>query len=320
MIVREAVIALTFRCNARCRLCDIWLREPVREVEPSYYYHLPATLKNINLSGGEPTLREDLPEIVSVISERCPGVRIVVSTNGLATERILNMASRLKKASPKIAFRVSLDGLGKTHDQIRGIPGAYEKALKSLEVLRRGGIRDLGVGFTMIRGNEKEMIPVFELACRNRWQFTSTVVHSSPIFFGDHSDIAPDRAPALEAFGELRRRQMASYIPKNWFRSYFTDGLCDMLDGKPRPIQCRALSEFFYLDPAGMVFPCHIMDEPVGRLDQGYANLIDSHQDALAKVDACRENCWMTCTVAPVMRRSKMKVMKWIINERFAGR
>ncbi len=320
MIAREAVIAVTHRCNARCRICDIWSGESKPEVEPSYYFHLPDTLRNINITGGEPLLRDDLPEIVEVMAERCPSVRIVVSTNGLLTGRLEKFLPRLKKAASNIAFRVSLDGLRETHDGVRQIPGAYEKAVRSLDVLRRGKVRDIGVGFTMIRGNENEMIPVFDMALKNGWQFTSTVVHSSPIFFGDHKDIVPDKAKALAAFGELRRRQLKSHVIKDRFRAWFTDGLCDVLEGRPRPIKCRALRDFFYLDPSGNVYPCHMLDENLGGLDRGYENLIETHPKSLDSVDSCLKNCWMTCTVAPIMRESKFKVLHWIMKKGLAGK
>lgn len=299
----QAIIAVTYRCNARCGMCDIWRKEHAPEVEPSVYYHLPASLREINLSGGEPFLRDDLEKIVAVMTERLPGARILISSNGLLTERIARLTPVLHRLNPRLGLRVSIDGSAATHDRIRGIPGAHEHAWETLAAARRGGLRDLGIGFTMVAGNEEEMLPVYERAMALGYEFTGTVVHSSPIFFGEHDAQEPDREKAGAAYEELRRRQLRSWKPKNWFRAYFTGGLRDLVRGAARPIQCEAGTAFFYLDPYGTVFPCHLRDWPLGKIEEGYDRLRAQGAGQLERVTACRANCWMTCTVAPTMRR-----------------
>jgi MoaA/NifB/PqqE/SkfB family radical SAM enzyme len=188
------------------------------------------------------------------------------------------------------------------HDEVRGVPRADEKAWASLEALRAAGITDLGIGFTMVAGNEDHLLPLYDKAMAMGLEFTSTIVHSSPIFFGDHNAQLPDKAKAGAVYEELRRRQLRSGRPKNWFRAYFTAGLRDLARGAARPIDCRAGTEFFYLDPYGVAFPCHIRDWPLGNLDEGYDRLLAKNEDALRRVETCDANCWMTCTVAPMMR------------------
>ncbi len=318
MTVREAIIAVTLRCNSRCQMCDIWQHDGTFEVEPSYYYHLPRTLRTVNLTGGEATLREDLPEIVAVIAERCPGVRIILSTHGFHTKRLEDMAPRMLAATKNLAVRVSIDGLGETHDRIRGIPGGYKKCMETLDALRRMGVRDLGIGYTLMKGNEDEMIPAYDMAMANGWQFTSTVVHSSPIFFGEQSDNTPDADKAARAFRELQRRQIRSAKPKNWFRSYFTEGVVDDVTGKRRRIDCTALSRFFYLDPTGKVYTCHVLDWSVGKLDEGYERIVASNPQMLDQVKNCTEHCWMTCTVAPIMRQNLPRVAAWVARHKLS--
>ena len=89
---KQAIIAVTYRCNSRCAMCDIWKKGSIDEVEPSIYYHLPTGLREINLTGGEPFLRDDLETIVAVILERVPQARIIISSNGLLSERISKLA------------------------------------------------------------------------------------------------------------------------------------------------------------------------------------------------------------------------------------
>lgn len=299
---QQAIIAVTYRCNARCTMCDIWRKERAAEVEPSYYYHLPPSLREINLTGGEPFLRDDLEQIVTVLAERTPRARIVISSNGLLTERLAAVAPRLQKIAPRLGVRLSIDGDRETHDRLRGIPGAYDKAWAGLAALRDAGLTDLGVGFTMMAGNEDHLLPIQEQAAKLGLQFTSTVVHSSPIFFGEQGDQSPNPARAGEVYEQLRRRQLRSWRPKNWFRAYFTAGLRERLAGRPRALRCEGGTSFFFLDPTGVVFPCHIENWPLGRLEDGYDRLLARGEAVLARVRHCPTRCWMTCTVAPYMR------------------
>ena len=324
MPVREAIIAVTDRCNARCRMCNIWQKQAGDEVEPSYYYHLPQTLTNVNLTGGEPFLRKDLPELMWVLTERCPKVRPVISTNGLLTDRILDMAPKLLKTNRKTAFRISLDGLAQIHDEVRGIPGAFEKAIATLKGLKKIGVKDLGIGFTLTRGNEDQLMEVYRLSLDMGVQFTSTLAHSSPIFFGDQKDMAPDPEKAVKAYSDLMKAQLKSGHPKDWFRAYFTEGVIDLVHGRRRLQTCPALDTFFFLDPKGRVFPCHILDKPLGYLHEGYENLIAGNEKICRQVHHCAHKCWMTCTVAPGMRKSPWNILGWIakaqISRIFGGR
>ena len=74
MTPTDAIIAVTMNCNSRCVMCDIWKNEIEGEMAPGEYAKIPVSLKGINITGGEPFLREDLPEILSVMQSRCPGV------------------------------------------------------------------------------------------------------------------------------------------------------------------------------------------------------------------------------------------------------
>jgi len=300
---RQAIIAVTYRCNARCRMCDIWQRDFVSEVEPGFYEHLPRSLHEVNLSGGEPVLRTDLVDIVAVIARRLPEARIIVSTNGLLTERLARLAQELRCLIPRLGVRVSIDGVGAVHDRIRGFKGAYEQAWASIRALRKAGIVDLGIAFTMVSGNEDQLLPLYDRAATMGLEFTSTVAHSSPIYFGPQADARPDPASAGVAYEELRRRQLSSMQVKNWFRSEFTAGLRDLARGQPRPIDCLAGAAFFFLDPTGTVFPCHLQNWPLGPLDEGYARLLARNTAILGQAARCRANCWMTCVVGPLMRR-----------------
>jgi len=296
----HAIVAVTNRCNARCRMCDIWKKGPGPELRPEDYSRLPASLREINVTGGEPLLRQDLAAVIAAMKARCPGVRIVLSTNGLLPARL---AEVLAETGP-IAVRVSLDGLGSLHDSIRGVEGAYRKALEALGVARAAGVADVGVCATMSRENAGHIREVQREARSRGVHFTFTVVHSSPVFFGDKRDQEPEPAAAIEDMGAVRAGMFASRHPRDWFKGYFVERMMELAGGRPRPAGCRAGIDFFYLDPEGNVYPCHLWEAPLGNLmEKPYQEIVRDARRVLEAVGQCRRRCWMTCTVAPEMRR-----------------
>ena len=313
----EAYLAVTFRCNCRCRMCDVWRKNPAAEVEPSFYLRLPPSLKLVNLTGGEPFLRDDLPDIAEAVSERCPGATLHLSTNGLATDRIVVASARVRRVNRRVGVRISLDGLGAEHDRVRGVPGAFKKAKETMQALRKAGLRDLGFAFTLTAGNEGQLIPAYRFAREMGVDFSTAITHSSPLFFGDQTEARPDAEAATRGLAELRDLQLRARHPKQWMRAYFTDGLIGALAGRPRKIRCGALREFFFMTPTGDVYPCPVLDRGVGNLsDAPYDELVRRAPEARSAVDACRRDCWMVCTARPVMRRHLASCVRWALAEK----
>lgn len=317
MMPREALVAVTYRCNSRCVMCNIWQEKPGEEVPASFYDRLPATLTNINLTGGEPFLRKDLPEIVEVIRRRCNDPRMVINTNGFMPELIEKAATRIASVSRKVGIRVSIDGIGEAHDRTRGVPGAYGRALRTLKSLKALGIRDLGVAFTAAGENLTEISKVYALSRELGVEFTIAVAHSSEVYFkADNAALRVDPGALREQFGFLIESELKGAHPKRWYRAYFEWGLYNYALGRGRLINCKALGDFFYLDPAGDVYPCNVLNRPLGSLvEQEFEPLWNSPKalDIRERVSSCPYNCWMVCTVAPEMRKDPWRPLGWIM-------
>jgi Fe-coproporphyrin III synthase len=123
------------RCNCRCVMCDIWrIRETreltARDLEPHLVSLRALQVRWVVLSGGEPQLHSDLPALTGLF--RANGLRVTLLTAGLLLEA--HAASVVNTVDDVI---VSLDGPPVIHNQIRGVPRAFEMLGKGVEALRR---------------------------------------------------------------------------------------------------------------------------------------------------------------------------------------
>jgi MoaA/NifB/PqqE/SkfB family radical SAM enzyme len=129
----------TGKCNAKCAMCfyagdmdkkaqDLSFKEIQKLSESA------GEFKRLWLSGGEPTLRDDLPEIIEMIYRNNHITDCNFPTNAIKTERIIEWLTRLRKSCPdmNLSISISLDGFGQTHDTQRGVPSFY-KAIETLQ-------------------------------------------------------------------------------------------------------------------------------------------------------------------------------------------
>ena len=135
------ILFVTSRCNAFCKTC--FYHEELNHPGDMSFEQIAKVSKTMPqitdlwLSGGEPTLRRDVPEIIDTFISNNGVKRVIIPTNGLIKTRVYEIVDRALGGNPSIHLylNVALDGYGKTHDQIRGVPGNWEKTLDCIEAL-----------------------------------------------------------------------------------------------------------------------------------------------------------------------------------------
>jgi MoaA/NifB/PqqE/SkfB family radical SAM enzyme len=309
MSFTEAVVAITLNCNARCVMCNIWQNKIKGEVAPDFYSRLPSSLKEINITGGEPFLRSDLPEIVTVMKKRCPQARLLINTNGYLTSHIKKIFPKVLKADPNIAMRVSIDGMGQMHTDIRGLPRFYENAVETLRYFKSAGVSDVGISYTLMAQNKDELLKLYTLCEENGYEFSITVASDSPIYFGKGKmKLRPKSDEKLKSiFKEFIDRQSSSLNPKSWIRAWFSSKLEEYIKTNTRHFTCDAGQSFFYLDSVGMVYACHLKPWKVGDLK---TQSFDELQFLKFKknVEACND-CWMVCSARSAIKKHMGEVL-----------
>ncbi|KPJ61372.1 MAG: hypothetical protein AMJ46_01360 [Latescibacteria bacterium DG_63] len=313
----SAVLAVTYRCNSRCETCDIWKKDASSEIRADDFRRLPDGLRNINISGGEPFLRDDLVEVVQVLREKYPKACLVISTNGLTPERI----EREVRKMGRVGVRVSIDAVGALNEEVRGVRGAFELAVETVDRLLALGLPDLGISSTISHRTVGDLRKLKEMAESRGIQFVTNLVHSSPTYFGEHDDKIPTKDELERELIWLRERELPSRRPKDWFRAYLTDGMIDQLAGKKRRIRCHAGRCLFFMSPDGDIYPCNIWPEKMGNiLVESYEEMVARSERIFEEVDRCGVQCWMSCTVAPAMRRRPLGPALWVAKHKLSRR
>ena len=317
----EAIISVTNRCDARCSMCNIWQLERHELLTADDYRRaLPDSLRNVNLTGGEALLRPDIVEIAQAIHETAGRPRIVLATNGFRTDRTLEAVARIRAHVPTLGLAVSVDGNAETHDRMRGVPKAWERALRTLRGLREMGLRDLRIGFTATPHNIGQLVDVYRLSRELGVEFAATVAQNSDVYYATDANPPIDIAAVEEHFGRLIRERLQSPSPKDWLRAYFDHGAIHFAKAGLRLGKCDAASGFFYLSPTGDVHPCLTLSQVLGNIRQvSFEQLWQAGHAAQVReeVAGCRK-CWMMCTARTELKRHPARI-GWWVGSRKAG-
>lgn len=311
----HASIILTYRCNAKCNMCYVWQHpsKPSEEIGLGIIQKLPDVFFT-NITGGEPFIRKDLPEIVGALRKKSK--RIVLNTNGFFTERIIDLCRKY----PDMGIRLSIEGLSHSNDTIRGIPEGYDRCMRTLLELRQMGLKDFGLNITVQDLNYMDLVPLYILSYALGYEFASSTVHNSHYFHKLDNTIEKQEQVIAE-FEKLVKLLLKSNKIKEWFRAYHNNGLIGFIQGKPRPLPCEMGQNGFFVDPWGDVLACNGMDhkQSIGNLfEQSWDEIWNSKRsdEVRTMVKNCPKNCWMIGSAAPAIWNHPLKPILWVLNNK----
>jgi MoaA/NifB/PqqE/SkfB family radical SAM enzyme len=313
----EACLIVTYRCNAKCYMCNTWQHPTPQEEEytAGLVDKLPEGLTFINITGGEPFLRSDIEEIIEKALAKTR--RLVVSTNGYFTDRIVSAAKRFGN---RMGVRISIEGLPSANDELRGIRNGFDHGIRTLTALHGMGLKDIGFGITVSDRNAGDLIELYRLADAMRLEFATATTHNS-FYFHKNDNAYVDRERVARAFEEIAGELLKTNRPKNWFRAYFNMGLANRVRGGKRPLPCEVGTDMFFVDPFGNVLPCNGSDEPMimGNLrGQSFEEIWRGQRaaDIRKQVKQCAKQCWMIGSAAPAMKENIAVPLSWIMRNK----
>ena len=312
----NGTVIITYRCNARCTMCNRYKApsKPDEEISLETIKKLPK-MYFTNITGGEPFIREDLPEIVRELYKKSD--RIVISTNGFFTDRIIKLCEEF----PNVGIRISIEGLEDTNNKIRGLDDGFNKGYSTLKKLVEMKHPDVGFGMTVQDANAKDLVPLYDLSNELNMEFATASLHNS-FYFVEAKNIIHDRLMVAKEFEKLINKLLESNSPKKWFRAYFNHGLINYIFGQKRLLPCDMAFDTFFIDPYGDVMPCNGTKEKevMGNLnEETWDELWNSEQAEKVrnKVRHCDRQCWMIGSVSPAMHKYIWVPTLWVLKHKF---
>lgn len=307
---------VTRRCDARCDFCFSRGRTAAAgpELSLAQIARLAPTvgpLLWLSYSGGEPTLREDLPEITGIFARHCRPVIVLLSTNGLNPRRTASAAAGLLEAAPRstIVVKLSLDGPPELHDRLRGVPGAHARVLESLRLLRQLAEREprleLGVNTVLCAANQETTAEVFAEVSR----LDGVNTHTLSLVRGTIPDPAlgaVDPARYLAAAEALAHALHEGSQPRYRFLGARLKSAQDVLQRRiiaetlrqqRRVTPCHAGRLNLVLDEQGDLFPCENFSLRLGRVsdhDFDVRATAASPEARAVLASIGRGECWCT--------------------------
>ena len=317
----DLTIIATYRCDSKCQMCHIWQNPTIPEEEVSIetLKKLPGGFDNLNVSGGEPTLRKDLAEVIDVL---VPKARIMeISSNGLHAERMVPII----KKHPHVKVRLSLEGKELTNNMIRGEKDGFNKKVAGLKMLKEAGGTDLGFALTIQDENVQDLVWLYEFARNMGVELATSTLHNAWQFH-KNDNYFYDRVKVAKQVEGLITAMLKTNNVKNWFRAYLNLGLIKKILGHERLIKCTAGTDFIFIDPWSDVWACNVRtDLPMGNLKrQSWKEILNSEEakKSCAKVGVCTQNCWMVTTARTAMRSNiipgfpKLEPLLWVLKNK----
>ncbi len=316
----RVTMVATYHCNFRCEMCGIWKKKSVDEMTPDEvagFFNRWSNFRWVNLSGGELFMRRDLEEVVRAIQENARSLFMLnFPTTGWFGDRAVGLADQiLTRGIGRLMMTVSIDGPKDVHEQVRGLPGSWDRGVETyrrLRAMRRPNFQPV-VGMTLLAKNVhlvdatlaaiREMIPDFD-----RSELHLNVGHESDHYFGNSG--YQGGGPRDAVLTEIQRHQDA--LGRSWNPVAFLEDRYQAFVGKyfetgKSPLPCAALATNCFIDAYWNLFPCSIWDEKIGNLrEAGFdlATVWNAHRARSLRQDVVNENCphcWTPCEAYPTI-------------------
>ncbi len=295
---------VTYRCNAKCGFCDIWLRpSPYTDVN-TVHENLIALrklgVKVVDFTGGEPLLHVEIDKILKIAKEL--GFITTLTTNGLLFPK---RANQIKGLVDMLHF--SLDSAEKNkHDAMRGV-ACFEFVMQSIKICKDLGERP-DILFTVFEGNVDEIERVYYEICIPN----NLVLILNPVFDYNQVESGPQLTlGSLEKISKWGKKRMV-YLNQAFIQLRKDGG-----NHVKNPI-CKAGSSTIVISPDNKLqLPCYHLGIEEIPIDGDLYSLFKSTkvQQIIANegrypgCEGCTINCYMQPSFAVELNRYWWKAL-----------
>lgn len=313
------IFFVTSKCNAMCEHCFNWRNlnknEDLKIEEIERLSLSLGKIYTLNISGGEPFLRDDFSRICEIFYKNNHVEVIAIPTNGLCPERIYKQTEEICKIAKNIQIylNLSLDGTERVHDGIRGVPGCFKKVVETYERLalltKENPNLKIQITSTVMNKNYDSL---FELVDFIKVNMPSIFSYNVAFLRDEPKD------KNLSLPSEAQLYWLFEYIDKNFsfksrinkFIDYFLRGLkIKTLKEKRQLVPCEAGRAIGVIMENGDIKPCELLPS-VGNIRQQRINDIwNSEKAKIARKNIVNGKCFCTheCFLFPSLMRHPFK-------------
>ncbi len=307
-------ISVTNKCNSRCQTCFIY-KTKTSQMSVNEYRNIFRKIGRapywVTISGGEPFLRKDLPEILIALDKYCRPKIINIPSNGILTSRIISMVNQICKTMPdtRIIVNLSIDGIAEEHDRIRNVRGNYKKVINTYKSLRKLEFDNLSVGIHTV---------ISKLNVNNFPAIATTLLQLKPDSYitevaenrGELANIGKDITPSALEYRSaidflLHRIKNEKFTGMNRitqaFRVEYYSLVKKILRDRKQVIPCYAGISSCQIAPNGDVWLCCTKAKSIGNLQENDYNFSSTWFSRQAKKERRmirKKECW--CPLANV--------------------
>jgi MoaA/NifB/PqqE/SkfB family radical SAM enzyme len=275
----------TFVCDARCEMCSNWTRGDrksdmsLEQMDRVMDHPFWGAVENLNISGGEPTTRNDLPELVELFAKRLPRLRKVgINTTGLTPHRAIPMLTRIVQfcAERNLPFsaRVSLDGIGDIHNQVRHVKRGFDKAVQTIDAMqalsREHANFSFGIAATIFATNMEDAKNILEWARARQLDVVFNMLRFTDNMLGNRN--LEEKVGFKKREEEFMRQFFLERVQEESVlsgQSFMYLHYADMIaNGYIRTMPCPFKSQGLLLNPEGNLYYCENSDKIGNVLDE----------------------------------------------------
>ncbi|MDO8622917.1 MAG: radical SAM protein [archaeon] len=300
---------VTQECNSHCKMCLIWTfgKDP-NQMSPEEFGRLYSrkefsSVEDLCISGGEPTLREDLPEIMDYVIPNIPQLKMLfLSTNCSFPERVVDFMIRNSGRVAEIYSCVSLEGDKETHKKIRGVD-THDLVVETLERVRGLKLPNaksiISTTVQLENANIESMEYIKQLASKTRSTYSFRPAMISETFYGNNNTknlhLTPDQ---IKFFVDYIKREKIN-DPFMTIQKDFLEGKRILVGDKKSGIKCLAGDISVFIKSNGDIYPCINSKKIIGDKKRGLY-----FQDfKLGDMEYCP--CCTECQIYPMLNFSQ---------------
>ncbi len=276
--IEYLVLHVTSQCNARCRMCFNWDGMRARAKEESHSVselvklaRSMRQLPQLTCSGGEPLLREDLPEIVQAFYEHSGTRFFSIPTNALRPDRVASMAEHFVNHCPDgfLNFCLPFHGVDAHFDDILGVPQAYKHFHDTWDVIQKLRARHANIScvlnFVMSKFNYGSWREALDRAMTDYADAPIGVAYARGLTHErEASDVPLDEYRAAQEYLRQHKRQSKNFNPYvvmfDTIGELITTVVADVAAGNRRDIGCHAGRRLLVVYENGLVYPCEMLE------------------------------------------------------------